>query len=84
MPDHGFTPEQIERLRAQNEAKHKGVNADGFYRIHRRTVRETAEKAEYVDGVRRHVASGLYAAIYPEAALIGTQRFLDEQGARDG
>ena len=78
----GFTPEQRERLRAANARDYAGWTADGFYRLHRRTLRDTSAPDEYLAAVRAKVASGLYAVIYPDAALRGTEQFLREQEGR--
>lgn len=75
-----LTPEQERRARANNDRKFRGWTADRVIRLHRKTLAETAYPDEYIEGVRRHLASGLYRRIYPPHVVEATRLFLAKVG----
>lgn len=82
-----LAPEQLRSLRRQNDNTYRRWPATRVIALHERTLRETKWPDEYVAGVKRHVASGLYRAIYPPAFVEATRTWLakvDAARARAG
>lgn len=72
-----LTAEQIAALRRQNDAKYRGWDQRRIVRLHRQTAAGEGDGgAEYVAGVRRHLASGLYRRLYPPHVVEATRAFL--------
>jgi hypothetical protein len=77
-----LTAEQVHRIRAMNDSRYRGWRARDVVKLHRRTAAADADGgAAYHAGIRQHLASGLYARIYPPHVVEATRLYLAQAKA---
>lgn len=72
-----LTPEQVHQIRAMNDRRYRGWDTARVIRLHRHTAEADADGGvAYREGIRRHLASGLYRRIYPPHVVEATRAYL--------
>lgn len=77
-----LTTDQVQRIRGMNDTKYRGWRARDVVKLHRRTAAaESDGGAAYHAGIHQHLASGLYARIYPPHVVEATRLYLAQAKA---
>ena len=72
-----LTDDQVQRIRAQNDARYRGWDLARVVRLHRQTAEADSDGGlAYREAIRKHLASGLYRRIYPPHVVEATRAFL--------
>lgn len=69
--------EQIHQIRAMNDRRYRGWDVARVVRLHRHTAAADADGGiAYREGIRKHLASGLYSRIYPPHVVEATRAYM--------